>query len=375
MKKVHIFKAGTHTSAGGTTIDFSEDVLKAAADAYDPKVHEAPIVIGHPADNGPAYGWISGLEFSEGDMYALPDQLEEEFSEMVKTGRFKKVSASFYSPDAPTNPSPGNYYLRHVGFLGAQPPAIKGLKPIEFSEAEEGVIEGHVDFGELEAMTVHGVFKRLREWMIDRFSREEADSVIRDWDIEDLDIARRMEAEKDAEPAPGFSEQPPKPEDQDMDLQQQINDLQAENQRLKDQSNDFSERENALKQKEAKIAKGELKAAIQGMADEGKVLPADVDQLAEFASNLDNEQVVEFGEADEAKTNRRDFFLAWLSKQPKRVDFNERSGDENDPDVPADPAQKAARITDFMEKRSEAGTPVTYDQALRAVNEGKDRDQ
>ncbi|MFS2072756.1 hypothetical protein ACEN9D_28795 [Pseudomonas sp. CT11-2] len=36
---------------------------------------------------------------------------------------------------------PGVYYLRHVGFLGAQPPAVKGLRPIELAEGEPGVIE------------------------------------------------------------------------------------------------------------------------------------------------------------------------------------------------------------------------------------------
>lgn len=36
---------------------------------------------------------------------------------------------------------PGVYYLRHVGFLGAQPPAVKGLRSIELAEAEPGVIE------------------------------------------------------------------------------------------------------------------------------------------------------------------------------------------------------------------------------------------
>jgi hypothetical protein len=58
---------------------------------------------------------------------------------MVKAERFKKRSASFYAPDDPSNPKPGVWYLRHVAFLGAQPPAVKGLKDIEFSEAADAV--------------------------------------------------------------------------------------------------------------------------------------------------------------------------------------------------------------------------------------------
>lgn len=372
MKPIHIFKPGTHTSAGGTTIDFSEDVLRAAVDAYDPAIHQAPIVVGHPTDNGPAYGWINALEYTEGEgIYAQPAELEEQFSELVQSGRFKKVSASFYSPDAPTNPKPGNYYLRHLGFLGAQPPAIKGLKPIEFGEAEEGVIE----FGEFDIGTTHGLFKRLREFIIDRFSREEADQVIPDWALDDLDLARQMDRELQNDAAtPGYSEQNPNPEESDMELQQQLDAALAENQRLKDQADNFSERETVLKEKEAAAARADLTNTIQGLADQGKVLPGDVNPLAEFAANLDAEAVVEFGEADEAKTNSRDFFLAWLSNQPKRVDFSEVSGEGDDPAKPLDPAQKAQRITDFMEAADAKGKPATYDQALRAVNEGQDRE-
>ena len=33
----------------------------------------------------------------------------------------------------PNNPTPGRYYLKHVGFLGAIQPAVDGLRPVEFS--------------------------------------------------------------------------------------------------------------------------------------------------------------------------------------------------------------------------------------------------
>ena len=59
--------------------------------------------------------------------------------------RFPKRSASFYPPQAPNNPTPGKWYLRHVAFLGAQPPAIAGLKDIQFSA---GDADGAVNFSE-----------------------------------------------------------------------------------------------------------------------------------------------------------------------------------------------------------------------------------
>ena len=173
MKPIHIFRAGRHTSAGGTTLDFSDEALRASAAAYDPAVHEAPIVIGHPSDNAPAYGCVSGLSFDEGaSLQAEPAQVEAQFAEMVADGRFKKVSASFYTPESASNPAPGVYYLRHVGFLRAQPPSVKGLKPVAFAEDDEGVVEF------ADTVITSSLWRRLREFFIEKFGLESADTVI-----------------------------------------------------------------------------------------------------------------------------------------------------------------------------------------------------
>ncbi|HAZ6055639.1 TPA: peptidase, partial [Escherichia coli] len=137
MSAIHIFKAGTHTDMHGKKLPFTPDDLAACVKAYDPSVHEAPLVIGHPRTEDPAWGWVKALSLSGVDLMAEPAQLDPQFAEMVTDGRFKKVSASFYLPDSPSNPKPGVLYLRHVGFLGAQPPSVKGLKQVSFSEQEE----------------------------------------------------------------------------------------------------------------------------------------------------------------------------------------------------------------------------------------------
>ena len=65
MKGIHIFKPGNHTCSKGQNLDFTEDLIKASVDAYDPDLHEAPIVVGHPKNNGPAWGWVSSLDYSD----------------------------------------------------------------------------------------------------------------------------------------------------------------------------------------------------------------------------------------------------------------------------------------------------------------------
>src|SRR5687768_3111233 len=124
-----IFAPGKHRDSTGKEITFSEADLAATVAAYDPKLHEAPIVIGHPKDNAPAFGWAKSLSMSaDKRMLAHPHQLDADFVAAKRAGKVKKVSASFYAPDSPNNPKPGVYYLRHIGFLGAQPPAVKGLR-------------------------------------------------------------------------------------------------------------------------------------------------------------------------------------------------------------------------------------------------------
>ncbi|MBN0401429.1 peptidase, partial [Pseudomonas aeruginosa] len=113
-------------------MEFTEAILQEIAATYDPALSEAPLVIGHPKLNAPAYGWAKGLEVREGMLYAEPHQVVPEFAEAANRKMYKKRSASVYLPDSPGNPVPGKHYLRHIGFLGAVPPAIKGIPDAPF---------------------------------------------------------------------------------------------------------------------------------------------------------------------------------------------------------------------------------------------------
>jgi len=150
--KTTIFKAGTHRTMDGRPLAFSEADLAAIAAAYDPTAHEAPVVIGHPKTDDPAMGWVSGLRQVGTLLQAEFRQLDPAFAEAVGAGRYRHVSAAFYAPDSPRNPKPGGYYLRHVGVLGAMPPAVKGLGPLAF--AEDDTV--YLAFGEDDAPAPQG---------------------------------------------------------------------------------------------------------------------------------------------------------------------------------------------------------------------------
>lgn len=159
MDPIHFFRAGTHVTSDGREITFTEADLRAIATSYDPQLHEAPIVIGHPKTDDPAFGWVQSLEVRPDGLHATARQVDTEFVEAVRSGAFKKVSGSFYAPRTKNNPRPDGYYLRHIGFLGATAPAVKGLQPVAFHDDDAGVLNfeaGTIDLRE------HGLIARER---------------------------------------------------------------------------------------------------------------------------------------------------------------------------------------------------------------------
>lgn len=80
MQAIEIFKPGKWTAMGGQVLGFAAEDLSATAAAYSPEKHEAPIVVGHPKDDEPAYGWVRSLSFEDGSL-----QAETECSDPKKT--------------------------------------------------------------------------------------------------------------------------------------------------------------------------------------------------------------------------------------------------------------------------------------------------
>ena len=317
MQRIEIFRHGSHIAMSGETIGFTEAHLRASAAAYDPAVHEAPIVVGHPKHDGPAYGWVKSLSYGE-TLEAEPDQVDPQFSEMVEAGRFKKVSASFYRPDSPANPVPGVYYLRHVGFLGAQPPAIKGLKQIEFADGESDVIE--LEFGEVRLPVLQRLFRGLREHLIGEKGQEAADRILPSWEIDNIE---EHKPHSFSEPASGeIPKTKPTEEVTDVDkqeLERERQEIEARETRIKEQEAAFAERTRRLQTEDSA-------RLVDQLVTDGRILPKHRDGLVAFMANQDAEGALEFGEGDgKVKTTGRAFIEGFLKELPQAVDYSERS--------------------------------------------------
>ena len=119
---IEIFRAGDYGERGRWT----EAQLDQLAADYDPRRHAAPVVLGHPADDAPAYAWVKRLRRASQSLWAQLEKVDPLLEALLRAGRFAQRSVALY-----TNfPATGGPYLRHLGFLGAAPPAVKGLAPV-----------------------------------------------------------------------------------------------------------------------------------------------------------------------------------------------------------------------------------------------------
>lgn len=126
-KWIEIFKAGKWTDSAGRVSEWSSGDLVEIVKSYDPKTLEAPVVLGHPNDDGAqAYGWVKNLRVTGDILEAQLSDVVPELDKWVAEGSYKKRSISL-----------SGHQLRHVGFLGAANPAVQGLKDINFSQQDD----------------------------------------------------------------------------------------------------------------------------------------------------------------------------------------------------------------------------------------------
>lgn len=202
-KWCEIFKAGTHTDHYGRKITKTIADIDELIKNFNEKNPDVPIVIGHPKVNSPAFGWVEKLKRKGDTLLASFKKVAPEFAEWVDKGLYQTRSISLY----------GDNTLRHVGWLGAQPPAIKGLAEYQFAENEDITIFNFSEAVDCELKTENGngqfsfadplnasnqaqinfkfttlaqILSSLREFLIDKYDIETADNVIRSWRLEDL---------------------------------------------------------------------------------------------------------------------------------------------------------------------------------------------
>lgn len=357
---IEIFRGGKQVDSNGKEHDGDAVIDKAVA-AFDAAEHEPPLVVGHPKENAPAFGWVedvkTGLKDGIKVLYARFKQVVPEFEEAVKKGLYKKRSASFYADGR----------LRHVGFLGAAPPAVKALADLKFKDSGDAVT---FDFYDPGMGAVARILRNLRDWLIEKEGKDQADAIIPDWDVENIrEEANREQTTTGAVEA--FSQPATTPSDAKAVEGRKEDNMAAFKEKVKNMLSligvDMSKvPDEALPDvlpegaagsfSEADIEEAKKQAAEDARADErqkaetefaekgrkkrrearegeisdwydqslkgGKVLPAWAKMgLKEFMLKLDAEDVIEFSE--ESKITSLDWFKCFMEELPKLVEFKE----------------------------------------------------
>lgn len=298
-KWCEIFRAGTYKKNDGTDVTYSEDDIKKIADNFNfAQNPSAPIVIGHPKTNSPAYGWVDKLKAEGGKLYACYKQVAQEFAQWVNDGRFKNRSISLY-PDL---------RLKHVGWLGAVPPRVKGMPEYVFNENEESLT---FEFSEIEQYN----FETGKE--------------------EDLTLPENNKV----------------PENYSEELEKksaELEKLQAENEALK-----------------AKNRKADYEQFAEQLTCEGNITPAQRDFVIEFQEICHQSGTFDFAEGeDKSVLNRFRGFLKGI----KQVDFSELpNGDPKETLDFANTKAAADKIRIYQDDMAKKGITVTAIEAKNAL--------
>lgn len=317
---VPIFKAGPQKDSLGREKVWSHDELDQIVANHDPD-HPAPHVITHKELYSPfAYGQSAELK-REGDvLYVKSKNIEPQFEKLIKDGRLFERSVRLV-------PSPKGWKLGHIAWLGAEPPAVDGLAPVQFSAATEAH-DYSVDWRA--TSTLARMMRRLREFLIAKFGAEEADRVMPEWDVEDLTNAAAEHRAEEIPASPSFSA-PTQQGDVSMlteeDLRRAREEARAEAQA------EFAAQQTTLQQQlqaeRMKNKRAEFAADVTAAIDRG-VAPALVEGMTEFMLAIDAEPAeFEFSAGDATKTSSpAEFVRELLKRLPASVDVGGARGGE-----------------------------------------------
>lgn len=369
---IPVFRTGTHTDSSGNEKTWTESDLDHIITNYHPGEHEAPAVIGHPEHDSPAWGWVEGLKRDGQMLFAKFKDLAPEFVDMLRKGLFRKRSISLY-PDMT---------LRHVGFLGAMPPAVKGLPNVAFQDGEKQIIEFNFDCkqcnrcrdterrvptennfcGSASVSLAGKESKRMKwfEWM----KKKAADEGVTIEDAPSFSEPSRVTA---TVPSPADitaqvnAEVSKQVKAKELEFAEAQKTLDAEKARVK------AEAEGLAKAKTEKV-KSDIKDFCEGLCKEGKLTPAMMKHGIGMQNFLERiaqvETPIEFSDGDTKKTQTPfEFMKSFLSGFKKQIEFGEFAG--ADKDIGRGTASE--KLSALTKQKMQANKELTYVQAFSEV--------
>ena len=337
----------------------------------------APMVIGHPKTDAPAYGWIQDLK-REGNVLSVKGgNLHDEFAEGVEKGLWPNRSIRI-------GKGADGFYLKHIGFLGAVPPAIEGMDAIYNAATDDECFDYASD--SYTPNSLSRMMHRLREFIINKFDVETADTVFPDYEIESMSEHANQLRDEDKDTPTSYSQQEPtKTGDEPMTQfsQEQLDDAveKAVEKAKEDAGAEFSQKEKdhetELTAERNKRLSVEFSKKITGWIDGGKVLPSQTEGMSEFMMQLSDADEANFefsagekGKEEKIKVSPLKWFSDHMKSMGKQIDFKESDAGNSDgvDGVDGDDAQAIANAAiEFQKEQSDKGITVSVSQAVAHV--------
>lgn len=360
---IEVFQAGKHTDSAGKTATWSPDDLDQIVANFSAE-QPAPLVIGHPKTDSPAWGWTSAIKRVGNKLLAKFSQVPETVANAVREGRYRNRSVKLAQGDH-------GWKLIHVGLLGAAPPAVEGLASIAFEAEPEGVTYEFNGIDGAGLSLIARGMQKLRELILAHFGADEADRYAPQSEIDNLNnladmSSREVHVPADApnEPTGAFSAADH--EDPAMD------------EKLKAERDAEKARADAAEAKLAAFAAHDRQATADAMVEkllaDGKLLPAQTTGLAEFLASEPEAATFEFAAGDgDAKVTkaRSEYLFALLDALPKQIELGQRhSGD--DPAVGDNAESIVSAAHAYQAAEHAKGNEIAWHEAVSHVSqEGK----
>lgn len=382
---IEVFRAGEHVDSQGRACAFTAADLDQMVANVDQS--GVPAVLGHPEHDDPAYGW--GRFERRGDvLLAKFSDVNPQFAAGVASGAYKNRSISVFK-----HPDKG-WTVQHVGWLGAKPPAIAGLKPVEFS-ARADAHEFSAEVAWPASWSVGDIaasFRRLREWLIGKEGQDTADRVMPDYVITGLD--RQAEQLRDAalaeqaeDTSEGDATAPINPlfnhagassmsfTQSDLDRAATEAAARAKAEAEAAMAAQFAAKDTELQTLRAQQRDARIGADVAQLVADGLVTPAERAALTEFMAAIDGVQPHQFSAPDGSKAAAQppsQWFAQFLRGRRPLVRLGkplmaDDAGAGASAVDPQNPHAIAAAAQRYMAAEAAAGRSVGVDAAVQHV--------
>lgn len=346
--EMEILRTGTFRDANQRSTVIDEKMMSDLVSSYDGTAHPAPLVFGHPKTNGPAYGWIKSMKRVGDRVTATVEKVAPQVRELIASGAYRKVSASYFPPASTNSPKQGHHYLRHVGLLGASAPAIPGLAEIELSGSASDAVT--IDLAMDDGASVQPEMLSILKTMIasvSKFLSEDQIAEIVPENVRNVLAGKPSGAVEEASFSAAYDGL------QDV-VQERLDKIEAA--------------EVNLAALAVEKSKGENRATIEKAMSEGRIAPFLLPRIVEFANELDDAVTIEFASADGSKMETRTLaaqFREIIRSHPPIVALSEFTRADASSNEKDDAPSRAKQINEYRDEKAKDGFNLSAAEAAR----------